>query len=203
MAEAPLTRVSLLTRLRDGQDAPAWREFLDIYGPVVYGFARNRGLQDADAADLMQEVLRSVARNASKMEYDPTRGTFRGWLYTVTRNKIYNFLSAQRIRPRASGDSSIQERLENSPDRNGDDADAEWEREYQRRLSARAMDRIQQEFQANTWKAFWGTAVDGLGADEVGKSLKMSVGAVYVAKSRVIARLRDEVKRLEAEAEAW
>src|SRR5690242_10686647 len=91
MAEPPLTRVTLLTRIRDGQDVDAWREFVQIYGPVVYRFARNRGLQDADAADLMQDVLRSVARNAPKMEYDPGRGTFRGWLYTVTRNKIYNF----------------------------------------------------------------------------------------------------------------
>ena len=93
MAEPPLTRVTLLNRLRDGRDGDAWREFIHLYGPVVYGFARNRGLQDADAADLMQEVLRSIARNAARMEYDPKRGTFRGWLYTVTRNKIYNFLN--------------------------------------------------------------------------------------------------------------
>src|SRR5580765_2437756 len=109
MAEPPLTRATLLARLRDGTNAEAWREFLHLYGPVVYGFARNRGLQDADAADLMQEVLRSVARNASRMVYDPARGTFRGWLYTVTRNKIYNFLSAQRHRPRGSGDPDAHE----------------------------------------------------------------------------------------------
>ena len=100
MAEPPATRVTLLARIRDGRDADAWGEFVRLYGPVVYGFARNRGLQDADAADLMQDVMRSVARNAGKLEYDPKRGTFRGWLYTITRNKIYNFLSAQRHRPR-------------------------------------------------------------------------------------------------------
>ena len=79
MAEPPLTRATLLARLRDGTNAEAWREFLHLYGPVVYGFARNRGLQDADAADLMQEVLRSVARNAPRMEYDPAKGPFRGY----------------------------------------------------------------------------------------------------------------------------
>ena len=100
MAEPPLTRVTLLTRIRDGRDSDAWREFVHIYGPVVYRFARNRGLQDADAADLMQDVLRSVARNAHRMEYDPARGTFRGWLYTVTRNKIYNFLNSTKRRAR-------------------------------------------------------------------------------------------------------
>lgn len=201
MAEAPLTRATLLARIRDGRDTEAWREFLRLYGPVVYGFARNRGLQDADAADLMQEVLRSVARNANKMEYDPKRGTFRGWLYTVTRNKVYNFLNGQRHRPKASGDSSAQERLDSIPDR--DEAGNDWELEYQRQLSAKAMERVKGEFQKSTWAAFWGTAVDGRTPQEVGAELKMSTGAVYVAKSRVIARLREEVKKLEAEAEAW
>ena len=196
MAEPPLTRVTLLTRLRDGKDGGAWREFFDLYGPVVYRFARNRGLQDADAADLMQDVLRSVARNAHRMEYDPKRGTFRGWLYTVTRNKIYNFLSSQKNRPRASGDSDAYERLQAAPAREEDGPDADWEREYQQRLTDRAMDLVKDEFQPATWQAFWGTAVEGKAAGEVGVGLKMSPGAVYVAKSRVLARLREEVRKM-------
>ena len=202
MAEPPLTRVTLLTRLRDGRDGDAWREFFDLYGPVVYRFARNRGLQDADAADLMQDVLRSVARNAPRMEYDPKRGTFRGWLYTVTRNKIYNFLSSQRHRPKAIGDSDAHERLEAVAAREEDGPDAEWEREYQQRLTDRAMDLVKSEFQPATWQAFWGTAVEGKPAGEVGSGLKMSPGAVYVAKSRVLARLRDEVRRMMDEEDA-
>jgi len=201
MAEAPLTRITLLTRLKNAGDTQAWTEFVHLYGPVVYGFARKRGLQDADAADLMQEVLRSVARNASKMEYDPKRGTFRGWLYTVTRNKIYNFLSSQKNRARGVGDSAAHERLEAIPDRNAEDPDADWDLEYQRRLSAKAMDRVKVEFQSNTWRAFWGTAVEGRPAGEVGVELGMSPGAVYVARSRVLSRLRDEVQRLQAESE--
>jgi RNA polymerase sigma-70 factor (ECF subfamily) len=202
MAEPPLTRPTLLARLKDGRDADAWREFIRLYGPVVYGFARNRGLQDADAADLMQEVLRSVVRNADRMDYDPARGTFRGWLYTVTRNKIYNFLSGQRNRPKGTGDATAQERLDAVPDPS-EEPDAEWEREYQRRLASKAMDRVRHEFQPATWQAFWGTAVEGRPAADVGKGLRMTAGAVYVAKSRVLARLRDEVKTMEAEAEAW
>jgi RNA polymerase sigma factor (sigma-70 family) len=202
MAEPPLTRVTLLNRLKDGADADAWHEFVHLYGPVVYGFARKRGLQDADAADLMQEVLRSVARNAVRMEYDPKRGTFRGWLYTVTRNKIYNFLNGQRNRPRGTGDSAAQERLDAVADRT-DDREDDWELEYQRRLSAQAMELVRGEFQPNTWQAFWRTAVEGRPAQEVGGELKMTPGAVYVAKSRVLARLREEVQRLQAEAESW
>jgi RNA polymerase sigma factor (sigma-70 family) len=202
MAEPPLTRVTLLNRLRDGKDSDAWREFIHLYGPVVYGFARNRGLQDADAADLMQEVLRSVVRNADKMDYDPKRGTFRGWLYTVTRNKIYNFLNGQKNRPRGIGDSTAQERLESIPDR-ADEPDSQWDLEYQRQLSAKAMDRVRHEFHKATWQAFWGTAVEGRSAADVGTELNMSIGAVYVAKSRVLARLREEIKRIETEAEMW
>ena len=202
MAEPPLTRVTLLARIKDGSDTDAWTEFVRLYGPVVYRFARNRGLQDADAADLMQDVLRSVARNAHRMEYDPKRGTFRGWLYTVTRNKIYNFLSSQRNRPRGTGDADAQERLDSTPAREEEGPDADWEKEYQRGLSARAMEIVKSEFQPNTWSAFWQTAVEGRAAAEVGVGLKMSPGAVYVAKSRVLARLRDEVQKMMAEEDA-
>jgi RNA polymerase sigma-70 factor (ECF subfamily) len=203
MAEAPPTRATLLARIKDPRDTAAWSEFVRLYGPVVYGFARKRGLQDADAADLVQDVMRSVARNAEKMEYDPKRGTFRGWLYTVTRNKIYNFLTAQKNRPKSSGDPNNQDRLDALPSSASDDTEAEWELEYQRRLSARAMELIRHEFQPATWDAFWGTAVLGQSAQDVGKELEMTPGAVYVAKSRVLARLRTEVQRLMAESEAW
>jgi RNA polymerase sigma-70 factor (ECF subfamily) len=202
MAEAPLTRITLLARIKNADDVSAWGEFAKLYGPVVYGFARKRGLQDADAADVVQDVLRSVARNAERMDYDPERGTFRGWLYTVARNKIYNFLTATKRRVRGAGDVNSQERLESIADPD-DDADHQWELEYQRRLSAKAMDRIKHEFQPNTWQAFWGTAVEGRSATDVGKQLKLSAGAVYVAKSRVLARLRDEVKQLIAESDTW
>lgn len=203
MAEPPLTRVSLLARIKDGSNTQAWGEFVQLYGPVIYGFARKRGLQDADAADLMQEVLRSVARSADRMVYDPERGTFRGWLYTVTRNKIYNFLLAQKNRPRGVGDSAAQDRLESLPARESVTEDPDWDIEYQRRVSAKAMERVRHEFHAKTWQAFWGTAVEGRAAAEVAIELTMSPGAVYVAKSRVLARLRDEVRQLLAEAENW
>ena len=90
--ESPLTRASLLVQIRDGANHAAWQEFVQLYGPVVYGFARKRGLQDADAADLMQDVLRSVSAAIGRLDYDRKQGTFRGWLFTITRNKIFNFL---------------------------------------------------------------------------------------------------------------
>jgi RNA polymerase sigma factor (sigma-70 family) len=190
--DSPLTRASLLVRIRDGNNHVAWREFLELYGPVVYGFARKRGLQDADAADLMQDVMRSVSSAIGRLDYDRRQGTFRGWLFTITRNKIYNFLSARRIRPRASGDSTTNLLLDEHPDSSGDSD--QWETEYQRRLAAMAMDQIKGEFQQSTWRAFWLTAVEGVAAPEAAKQVGLSPGAVYVAKSRVLARLKEEVE---------
>src|ERR1051326_7455619 len=126
MDESPATRASLLVRIRDGQDKDAWRQFMQVYAPVVYGFARKRGLQDADAADLMQEVFRSVAGAAGRLDYDPKRGSFRGWLYTITRNKIFSFLDAQRRQVRGSGDSGAQRLLEEQSGRD-DGTGALWD----------------------------------------------------------------------------
>jgi RNA polymerase sigma factor (sigma-70 family) len=195
--ESPVTRASLLVRLRDGGDSEAWRQFLGLYAPVVYGFARKRGLQDADAADLMQDVLRSVVAAAPRLDYDPSRGSFRGWLFTVTRNKVFNFLTSRRRRTDGSGDSDAQQRLLEQP--GPADADGEWEREYERRLAALAMERVRQEFQEATWRAFWMTAVEAVSARDAGAVLGMSPGAIYVARSRVLARLKEEVRRLQEE----
>jgi RNA polymerase sigma factor (sigma-70 family) len=195
MQESPATRASLLVRVRDGGDAVAWQEFVHLYAPVIYGFARKRGLQDADAADLMQEVLRSLSSAVRRLDYDPVRGTFRGWLFTVTRNKVFNFLEGRRRRVQASGDSRMQQRLEQHADDGA--LSAEWEVDYQRTLAAQAMERVKGEFQAATWEAFLLTAVEGRLPAQAAQRVGLSVGAVYVAKSRVIARLRQEIERMQ------
>ena len=197
MEDSPVTRASLLLRIRDGQDKEAWRQFVEIYAPLIYGFARKRGLQDADAADLMQDVLRSIASAVGRLDYDPRRGSFRSWLYTVTRNKLYSFLDGQRRHPRGSGDSGAQQLLEEQA--NPDDSAAAWDQEYQRRLFAWAADQVRAEFQESTWQAFWQTAVEGKGPKDVARELNLSPGAVYVAKSRVIARLREKIQEVQDE----
>lgn len=197
MEEAPVTRPSLLLRIRDGQDHDAWRQFIQTYAPVVYGFVRKRGVQDADAADLMQEVFRSVAGAAGRLDYDRKRGTFRGWLYTITRNKLYNFLNSRKRKERASGDSDGQHRLEEqAAPADGSDL---WDREYERQMFSLAAEQVRDEFHPQTWKAFWETAVDGKNPKDVAAGLGMSAGAVYVAKSRVLARLREKVQELQEE----
>jgi RNA polymerase sigma factor (sigma-70 family) len=198
MADAPLTRPSLLVRIRDAQDGQAWAQFVEVYAPLVYGFARERGLQDADAADLTQDVLRAVARSVGRLEYDPARGSFRGWLFTVARNKLRNFISARKRQAVGSGDTGVQHLLEQQP--SGEDAEAAlWDQEYERRLFDWAAEQVRGGFQDATWQAFWQTAVEGKGAKEVAAALGVSVGAVYIAKSRVLARLREQIEGLQGE----
>jgi RNA polymerase sigma-70 factor (ECF subfamily) len=194
MEEAPATRASLLLRIRDEQDHGAWQEFIRLYGPVVYRYARKRGLQDADAADLVQEVFRSIAGAIGRWDYDPGRGKFRGWLFTITRNKIYSFLEARKRKAIGAGDSDANERLEAHADPSADGVE-EWDREYERQLFARAADQVKAEFADSTWQAFWMTAVDGKNPKDVARELKTSPGAVYVSKSRVLSRLREMVKQ--------
>jgi len=191
--DSPLTRMSLLLQIRDNSNQGAWSEFMAIYGPMVYGFARKRGLQDADAADLMQDVMRSVSTAIGRLDYDRSQGTFRGWLFTITRNKVFNFLQSRRIRPQGSGDTTTNRMLDSHPE-SADESSESWEQDYQKRLAAVAMDRVKAEFQPNTWQAFWLTAVEGVPVAEVSKQVGLSAGAIYVAKSRVLARLKQEVE---------
>ena len=194
MAELPATRPSLLVRLRDRDDQEAWRLFVDLYGPLVYGLARRRGLQDADAADLTQEVCRSVAGAVRKLDYDPARGSFRAWLYTVARRHLCDFAERQRRHTAGTGDPDVQALLEGQP---APEAEAgEWERDYERRVFAWAAGRVREHFRENTWRAFWLTAMEGKSGEEAGRELGLSAGAVHVARSRVLARLKEEVRPL-------
>jgi RNA polymerase sigma-70 factor (ECF subfamily) len=195
MADVPVTRPSLLVRIRDAGDAEAWQEFVKLYAPLVYGFARKRGLQDADAADLTQEVLRSVSKAAGRLDYDPKRGTFRSWLFTVVRNKIHDFQASQRRRPPVSGAMSAQTSLEElaAP---AEDETKLWHEEYERQLLNRAIEQVRGDFHDSTWQAFWRTAIQGTKAKEAAEALGMTTAAVYVAKSRVLAQLKKQMELL-------
>ncbi|WP_165225653.1 RNA polymerase sigma factor [Aquisphaera insulae] len=188
------TRPSLLLRIRDPGDRLAWEQFVEIYAPLVYQAARRRGLQDCDAADLTQEVLRSVSTAIGRLEYDPRRGTFRGWLFTVTRNALNSFLEARRRSPQATGDPDVQALLEAQPSRG--DSSEEWDREYQLRILSYAAEQVRPSFEDATWQGFWRTAVEGRPNKEVAAELGMSLGALYIARSRVLGRIREHARLL-------
>src|SRR5262245_13541308 len=197
MAEPPITRPSLLVRLRDTRDSQAWRQFVELYAPVVYGYVRRRGLQDADAADLTQEVLRAVARAAGRFDYDPKRGSFRGWLFTIVHRKLHTFHASPQRRERGSGDAAVHDRLEEHAVTPSDEN--QWNEQFERHVLGRAIGVVRPSCAEAAWQACWRTAMLGDKARDVARSLGMSVAAVYMAKSRVLALLKQRVQELLAE----
>jgi RNA polymerase sigma-70 factor (ECF subfamily) len=193
MSDAPATRLSLLVRLCDARDDGAWSQFVEIYAPLVFAFARKHGLQDADAADLTQDVLQAVSGGIRRLDYDPRRGSFRGWLFTVVRNKLRNLVAAQKRPGRGTGDTDAQNRLSELPARE-EDQTAWWDQEYEQRVFSWAAEQVRGSFQASTWLAFWLTAVEGKTGPVVAKMLGMSVAAVYLAKGRVMTRLKEIIR---------
>jgi RNA polymerase sigma-70 factor (ECF subfamily) len=182
------TPVSLLARLRQPAAEQAWQRFVELYTPVLYACARSLGLCDADAADLVQDVFLVLVQKLPEFQYDPHK-SFQAWLRTLMLNKWRdNVKRAQGLRriPDAA--------LENLtvPDA----AETLWEAEYRRHLVGRAMDILQAEFQPTTWKAFWEFVALGQPAHKVAADLGISENAVYIAKCRVLRRLRQELAGL-------
>ena len=196
MGDSPSTRPSLLVRVRDSRDGRAWAQFVEVYGPLVYCFARRQGLQDADAADLTQETLRVVAAAIQSLEYDPARGSFRSWLFQVVRHRLYRFRDRQARPGQGSGDTDAHELLREVPGREPGPASL-WDEEYERRQFAWAAEQVRGQVQESTWQAFWRAAVERQSGQEVARALGLSVAAVYLAKGRVMARLKDEIRRLQ------
>jgi RNA polymerase sigma-70 factor (ECF subfamily) len=199
MHEPPDTRCSLIVKLRDPADSASWREFVATYEPLVYRLARRKGLQDADARDLCQEVFQAVARGIDRWE--PGRGSFRGWLSRIARNLLINALTRGKLQPRGSGRTSIHELLEARPAGDASES-ARFQAEYRRCLFQLAAEEVRAEFTPTTWRAFWQTAMEARSPDEVAGELGLTMGAVYVARSRVLARLKARIARLEDEATA-
>jgi RNA polymerase sigma-70 factor (ECF subfamily) len=195
MAEFPPTSVSLLVRLRDPRDEAAWVRFVELYAPLVYGYARKQGLQDADAADLSQDVLAAVASAVGRLEYDPDRGAFRNWLFTIVRRRLSSWRSAQESRCRLAGDSSTQELLEQCPA--PDDEAARWQAECEDRLFVWACAEVRKDVTETTWQAFWRTALEEEPGKQVAADLGLSLAAVYRARSRVLARLKEMVQSVQ------
>jgi RNA polymerase sigma-70 factor, ECF subfamily len=191
------THATLLLQLRDLSDHAAWGEFLQRYGPRIYGWCRRQRLQEADAADVTQEVLGKLVGAMHRFDYDPARGSFRGWLKTVTRNAIHDLI-AGGIRPdQASGGPGMHERLQTlqAPEA-VDELHAELEAEARLEVLREAESRVRLRVQPQTWQAYHQTAVERQPPGTVAGALGMPVSEVYVAKSRVLKMLREEIDKL-------
>jgi RNA polymerase sigma-70 factor (ECF subfamily) len=179
------TPTSLLDRLRQPFEPEAWTRFVALYAPLIYSWCRRVGLQESDAADLVQDVFVTLLDVLPTFNYDREQ-SFRGWLRTITLNKWRN-----RCKKR-DHQAVPTSALNHVP--GADNLEAAWEAEYQQHLVARALRIMRADFEEKTWKACWEMVVAGRPAADVATELDLTVGAVYAAKFRVLDRLRQELR---------
>lgn len=180
------TPLSLLQRLQLAPAAGSWERFVDLYTPLLFAWAAQLGLSEHDAADLVQDVFATLVEKLPAFRYDESK-SFRAWLKTVLRNRWRQWC---RKRVATAGDSALAgvARADDGPDL--------AEQEYRRLLAQRALAVMQADFEPATWKACWELVARGRPAADVAAELGVTVNAVYLAKSRVLRRLREELRGL-------
>jgi len=192
----PETRASLILRLRDAADVAAWDEFVAIYGPLVYRLAVGRGLQPADADDVVQQVFTAVAQSVGRWVDQSERGRFRGWLLGIARNIAVKTLTRQPYGGVGLGGEQSPELLEDV-EAPGGPLSSQFDIEYRREVYRWAAQQVRDAIEPNTWAAFHLTHVEGVSIAEAAEQLSISVGNVYIARSRVMNRLRALTKQFE------
>lgn len=188
MPDWPATRVTLLDRLGDAQDNDAWAEFVNLYGPLIFRFARRRLPQDEDAADIVQEVLSAVMQQ----RYRRPQGRFQKWLVTVLLNKIRDF-HARSFRQRELSGVEIVNRLHEEPSPAHEE---EWQQDWQRQVFRVAAERVRVSANPVHWDAFERTVLQNQTSQDVAAALQVSLTNVYAIKSRLMKEIKDEIQRL-------
>lgn len=189
------TSATLLERLRDRADAEAWQRLVDLYTPLLTGWLRRHALQAADVDDLVQEVLAAVAREAPQFRHSGRPGAFRHWLRTILANRLREFWRGRRLRPSATGDSDVAALLDQLADPQSG-LSRLWDQEHDQHLVRRLLAMIEPQFAPATWQAFRRVVLEGARPDVAAAELGLTVNAVFVAKSRVLQRLRQESRDL-------
>jgi RNA polymerase sigma-70 factor (ECF subfamily) len=191
----PETRASLLVKIRDHQNASAWQDFTDLYTPVIRKTALRMGLQIADVENVVQEVLLAVSQSIDQWLDNPQRGSFRGWLSRIAKNKTLDLLTRKATRP------------ESGPSREWDAIPAAlsslssyWDQEYRWELFVRAAKHVREAVSEATWQAFWLSTIENRPIADVARQLGVRQGVVYLSRCRVLDRIRKLVKQWESEA---
>lgn len=185
------TSTSLIQRVKS-RDPAAWQRLVTLYGPMVYDWSRQTGLQSSDAADVVQDVFQSVSSGLANFQHGGAGHTFRGWLWTITRNKICDHQRRRAKGPDAVGGTDAYARLQGLPEELSESSAGPLGL-GNRGLVQRALEMVRAEFEERTWQAFWNVTIDEQRPADVAAELGMGVGAVYMAKSRVLRRLREEL----------
>lgn len=177
------TQASLILRIRDKDDQSAWRTFVDVYSPLIYGFCRMKGLQANDAADVSQEALIRIAKAVRTFDYDRSKGLFRDWVAMIVHNEIRRHLRRDNRMPEST--------LEQDIPTNG--ISPEWDEHFQRHIFETALLRCQQHFEKSTWELFEHSWLKKETVEHVAKKFQVGAEKIYVARSRVLKRLKHEV----------
>jgi RNA polymerase sigma-70 factor (ECF subfamily) len=189
------TSLSLLARLRGSPEPETWSRLVELYEPLLRAWLRKYDVQDGDADDLVQEVLLAVSKDLGKFDHGGQPGAFRGWLKAILVNRLRNFWRARDRRPQARGYPDIDERLAELDDPASGMSQI-WNRQHDQYVLRQLLALAEPHFAPTTWKAFCRVALDGARADVVAKELEVSLNAVFIAKSRVLGRLRQEAEGL-------
>lgn len=193
--EIPETRNSLLLQIKSQENKEAWEEFVELYRPVVYGVAISRGLQHADALDLVQTVFVSVANSISNWEKSNEQSRFRNWLLRVAKNATINAVTRRPPDQAIGGDGFPQEEVQ--PLRQDFPSEQELDLEYQRQIYVRAAEHVRTRVAEDNWTAFKLTAIDGVSIEQASQELGKTVGAIYAARSRIMKQLSNFISKLE------
>ena len=195
------TRASLLHRLKDLGDDASWKEFFDTYSKLIYGVARRTGLTDAEAQDVVQETVISVSRKIEGFVYDPVNGSFKAWLKRLTEWRVYDFLRKKQYQskgvrlPKEEPLNTTLAELQESPI--GEEMEAAWNVEWENHILGVALNRIKSQVPAKQYQLFYYHVVKKFPAKQVAERLKAKLTEVYMAKYRITALLKEEIKALE------
>lgn len=188
------THASLLIRVRDAADAAAWSEFHGLYAPLLYDYARSRGLNHEDAEDVRSECYQALVRQLREFEYDRTKGSFKSWLRTMVSRRVIDRLRKRRER---RADTDMLREIPVAPQSD----DEAWEIEWKRQHLRYCVDLVRPMVSVQIWQAFKMLAEDGDSVDAVCKSLSMNASQVYKAKARMLKLIRERMQFLQSDLE--
>jgi RNA polymerase sigma-70 factor (ECF subfamily) len=189
------TSQSLLERLHNRADAQAWQRLMTVYEPWLRGWLSRHELQPADVEDVLQEILVVVSAKLPEFVHSGQPGAFRAWLRTILTNQVRHFLRGQRIRKALVASQPLNDWLEQLADPNSP-LSRQWDQDHDQQIARRLLASIQAEFTPTTWQAFQMLVLEDRPTSEVAQSLGLTQNAIYIAKARVLARLRAEARGL-------
>ncbi|MEK7685960.1 MAG: sigma-70 family RNA polymerase sigma factor [Verrucomicrobiota bacterium] len=195
------TRRSLLSRLKDWDDQESWKDFFDTYWKLIYGVAIKSGLNDAEAQDVVQEAVISVAKKMHEFKYDPAVGSFKGWLLLITRRRIADHLRKRYrqgpVVEHRSADTSRTDTLERIPDPDSLNVDAVWEEEWEKNLVDAAIRKVKRQVKPKQYQMFDFYVLKNWPVTKVARVLGVNIGQVYLAKHRLARLVKKEISELE------